>query len=311
MDVGVGDGLQRLGRGGVDVAQDHARAQHQVVVHHVAARLLDGADQAHGGLLAEGAREHHLDLVLRLARFTFQVGAYLLQDGIVLLHRHHRAGAHHVVQFLQGHAPGVILTYIIDPGDQAPVGIVQRDGAVQGLGRHLLPVDLLDVVHHVLHLLLVEHAAHLGQEVLREVHVLHELAQLVQLEDAREVAQHVADAREDVAVEVVGVVVHHQVDDAARDMADVGLVVGVAFDDLLAVAPAEDAHRQAARSVDHLAGEVHRHVAHHHPVGMLLLPFARAGELQVEGVFLADADPVVQRLQLSVVRLHGEGDRQR
>ena len=72
------------------------------------------------------------------------------------------------------------------------------------------------------------------------------------------------------AVEAVEAAVQAQLDRAARDVADVGLVVRVAVDDLEVVARAHQADGQHALRVQQLARHVDRHVADREPAGARL-----------------------------------------
>ena len=107
----------------------------------------------------------------------------------------------------------------------------------------------------------VERAADRVDEVLRHVDVVDVLVLEQQLPHAGQVADHVADRREQHAVEAVEAAGQPELDRRARNAADVALVVGVALDHLERVAAAEDADRQHARRVDQLARHVDRHVA--------------------------------------------------
>ena len=54
-----------------DVLQQPTRHQHEIVVHHVATRHLDGFDQAQRRLFAEGAGKHHTAIVAQWSVFRF------------------------------------------------------------------------------------------------------------------------------------------------------------------------------------------------------------------------------------------------
>ena len=72
-----------------------------------------------------------------------------------------------------------------------------------------------------------------------------------------------------------------ELDDRARQVADVGLVEGVAPDDLEAVAASVDADRKHTRGADHLARRVDGQIAHGLAARLLRDPAPGRGELEV------------------------------
>lgn len=158
---------------------------------------------------------------------------------------------------------------------------------IQCFSRDLFSGDLRDVVDHVLHFGLVKCSAYARRKVLREVHVLDELADLLLTEDATQVTDHIADGRKYKSVEMIEVVIECQLHDAARNVADVGLVIRIAFDDLFAVATAKDANRQCACSMSDLSWEINGHIAQNDSVLFRFFPLFGIGEVKVEGQGLA------------------------
>ena len=213
---------------------------HEVVVHDVAAGALQGLDQPERRLLAEGAGEQHAGLVERLARRRRPGPARgsSRKSARRLLDRQHQGRAQHQVQLVGRHLPGLPAAQLVQLAHQPAVLVVERDRAPQGLGRRAAGAALPQVGGELLQSsLAVERAAQLADRspgagrgsatsLSGEQHLPH----------AREVADHVADGREQHAVEAVEAAVQPQLDGAARDVADVGLVVGVALDDLEVVA---------------------------------------------------------------------------
>ena len=108
----------------------------------------------------------------------------------------------------------------------------------------------------------------LSREVLRQVEVPDGLAREEDLEDAGEVADDVAGRGEHERVAGVELAGDSQLDDAARQVADVALEEGVASDDLDLVPAAHEADRQQAGGGDQLDRSPDGQVADRVPIGL-------------------------------------------
>ena len=289
----VQEGLRQLGQRvavGGHLVEQPAADEHEVVVDDVAAGHLDGLDQRQRRLLAEAAGEHDARVVALGPLQLVGRGQVLPHQRGVLLHRQHHAGALQQVDLGGRRLPRLGGAVGVKVTQRLPVVVIGGDRCVQlGVGDRCA-AQLAQVVADVLHLLDVELAADAVLVVLRHVDVAHVLGRKQDLPHARQVADHVADAREEHAVQAVQPAGQAQLDGRARDAADVALVVGVALDHLGLVAAAEDAHRQHARRVDDLARHVHRHVADRLAAGRAVLPGLDGVEVQVLEQRLAARD---------------------
>ena len=208
----------------------------------------------------------------------------------MLLHRQHHAGTQHQVDL-----GGRCL-----PGLAGPVGVELTDGGAVVVvgGNRCVEVGVGDfaagqpgqVFAQDLHLLDVELAADLVLVVLRHVEVANVLVLEQHLPHAREIADHVADRREQHAVENIQPSGQAEFDGRARNAADVALVIGVALDHLERITAAEDADRQHAGRVDQFPGHVHRHVADGLAAGCRRLPLLDGIEVQILEQRLAALD---------------------
>jgi hypothetical protein len=262
------------------VVQQPARHQHEVVVDDVAARHLDRLDQRQRRLLAERPVDHHARVVAlgplpARPRPGTRAAARCAPPPAAPCRRAAAGRPPRSAPATAWRAVGVQVA------DRAAVLVVDRDRGVElGVGdrrcRAARPGRRGCAASRD-----VERAADLVLVVLRHVDVAHVLVREQQLPHARQVADDVADAREQHAVQAVEPPGQAELDGRARDAADVALVVGVALDHLELVAAAEDAHRQHAGGVDQLARHVHRHVADRLAARCRGLPVLDGAEVQV------------------------------
>ena len=118
-------------------------------------------------------------------------------------------------------------------------------------------------------------------QILGEVDVLNSKVRQVSLDDAGQVPGRIADRVEDHSVEQVQSAGQPQLKGALHDGANERLKARVSVGDLDLVAPADDAHRQHARSVDQLYRRVHREAADSLPSRISCLPFLDRSEAWV------------------------------
>ena len=252
--------LERLAVGR-DVVEQPARDQHEVVVDHVAAGHLDRLDETERRLLAERAVDHHARVVALRPRQLVDFGEVLAHEFRVVLRRQHHARAEQQVDLGGRRLPGLLRAVRVEVADRGPVLVVDRDRRVQLRVGDRRAAQRSEPVAQHLEFVHVVVAADRVLVVLRDVEVADVLVLEQDLPHAGQVADHVADRREEHPVEAVEPAGEAQFDRRARDPADVALVVGVALDHLEAVAAAQDPDRQHARRVDDLARHVDRHVA--------------------------------------------------
>jgi hypothetical protein len=98
------------------------------------------------------------------------------------------------------------------------------------------------------------------------------------LPHAGKIADHVANRREEHAVDEIDAAGHAKLNGRARNAADVALVIGIAVNDFELIAAADDTERQHIGCVNNFARYVDRHVAHHLAAGLRGFPFARRRE---------------------------------
>ena len=134
-----------------------------------------------------------------------------------------------------------------------------------------LAAQLGEIVPELSQFVDVEIAPDVVPVVLRNVEIAGIDMRKHQFPHAGQIADHVADRREQHAVDKIETARHAELDGRARDAADIALVVGVAVDDLELVAAADNAERQHAGGVNDLARHVDRHVADHLAAGLPLL----------------------------------------
>ena len=144
-----------------------------------------------------------------------------------------------------------------------------------------LAAQLAEIVPQLGQLVDVVVAADVVAVVLRHVEIADIDVREHHLPHAGQIADHVADRREQHAVDEIEPAGDAELDGRARDAADVALVVGVAVNDFELIAAADDAERQHAGGVDDLARHVDRHVADDLAAGLRRLPLARGGEGEI------------------------------
>jgi hypothetical protein len=200
-----------------------------------------------------------------LSRFgrsnAFAADDVLADEDRVLLGRQHHPRAEHQVDLGGRGLPRRRGAQRVEVADRGAIVVVDGDRRVElGVGdRRAAQAPEVRAQH--LELVDVPAAADRVVVVLRHVEVADVLVLEQDLPHARQVADHVADRREQHAVEAVEPAGEPELERRARDPADVALVVRVALDHLERIAAAEDADRQHAGRVHQLARHVDRHVA--------------------------------------------------
>ena len=144
-----------------------------------------------------------------------------------------------------------------------------------------LAAQLAKIVAQLSHLVDIEISADVVPIVLRHVEIMRVDMREHHLPHAGQIADHVADRREQHAVDEIDAAGYAELDGRARNAADIALVIGVAVDHLELVAAAHDAERQHIGGVDEFARHVDRHVADYLAAGLGGLPLARRREGQI------------------------------
>ena len=276
------------------LVQQPAGDQHEIVVDDVAAGQLDRLDQVKRRLLAERPGQDDPAVVAQRPVRRFRRRQVVADQLAVLFHRQHHAGPDHQIDLGRRRLPRRRGSEVIELADQPPVLVVERDRAADVVVADAPPGQSLEPVAQLLQLGHVIVAADLVHVVLRHVEIAHVDVREHQLPHARQVADHVADAGKQHAVDEIQPAGHPQLDGRARDAANVALVVGVAVDNLQLIAAAQDAERQHAAGVDQLARHINRHVADHFPI-RVRLPLACRLEIQI--------------LEQGLATIHDFGDR--
>ena len=199
----------------------------------------------------------------------------------MLFDRQHEAGAHHQIDLGGGRLPRPFRPEGVELAHQLAVFVVNRDRVPQLVIGYRLAAQLAEIVPELGQLVDIEISADIVPIVLRHVEIARIDLRKHQLPHAGQIADHVADRREQHAVDEIEPAGHAEFDGRARDAADIALVVGVAVDDLELVAAADNAERQHAGGVNDLARHIDRHVADHLAAGLRRLPFARGSKGQI------------------------------
>ena len=265
----------------LDVAGEPAGDQQQIVVHHVAAGKFERLDQVERRLLAEHAGQHDAAIVAHRPLLGTRRGKIIAQHDGMLLDRQHEAGAHHQIDLGGGCLPRPLRPEGVELAHQSAVLVVDRDRVPQLVVGYRLAAQLAEIVPQLGQLVDVEISADIVPIVLRNVEIMRIDVGEHHLPHAGQIADHVADRREQHAVDEIDTAGHAKFDGRARNAADIALVIGVAVDDLELIAAADDAERQHAGGVNDLARHVDRHVADHLAAGLRGFPFARGSERKI------------------------------
>ena len=126
-----------------------------------------------------------------------------VEHGGVLLDRQDQARAQHDVQLRGRDAPRLAAAQIVERAHAAAVLVVGADRGLRSASGSSGFAPASTSFATGSQVVPIERAAHLRLEVLRHVEVVHELVGEHHLPHARQVADHVADGREDHAVEAV------------------------------------------------------------------------------------------------------------
>ena len=149
------------------------------------------------------------------------------------------------IQFANGGAVFVVH------GDAVPQGVIFDRAAAQA-GK---------VLAQCLQFTTPVNAPCPGLKILRQIHVADVALREQHGPHARQVADHIADGGKQHAIQHVEPVAESEFDGAARDVADVALEVGIAADDLQALACAHNADWQHPGGMDQLARNIDGHVS--------------------------------------------------
>ena len=274
----------------VHLPGEEAVADEEVVVDDVAARALDGADEAERRLLAEGADHDDPGVVAGTAAVLVAHVEVGLRHRHELFERHDLAGAKELVQLVGRHVVRLVAALGVELPHQGAAAVPVADALAELILGDRGAAELAHVVHQLTELVRPEVAADALGEVLGEIDVAAVLLGVHHLPHAGEVPDHVAGAREERAGEEVEPAGDGQLHHAPGEVADVGLVVGVAADDVDPVAAAVDAHGEHAGRVDDLGGCVHGEEAYGLSARLLGEPTAGRRELQIEVVRLGPGD---------------------
>ena len=261
-----------------DIAGEPAGDQQEIVVHHVAAGKFERLDQIERRLLAEHAGQHDAAIVAHRPLLGARRGKIIAQHDGVLLDREHETGAHHQIDFRRGRLPRFLRPESVEIAHQSAVFVIELDRVPKLVVGYRLAAQLAEIVAQLRHLVDVEISPDVVPIVLRNVEIMGIHMGEHHLPHAGQIADHVADRREQHAVDEIDTAGHAELDGRARNAADVALVIGVAVDDLELIAAADDAERQHIGCVNDFARHVDRHVADHLAAGLRGFPFARGRE---------------------------------
>ena len=208
----------------------------------------------------------------------------------MILHRQDKARAQEEIELGGRNVPGLFRPQRIGLANKPPVLVEKRDRGADGFVGDRLSRDLGEPLANLVQLAPVKLAADFVIEILRQVEITRSLLRKHQFPHSRQIANDVADRREEHAVDKIEAARDAQFDGRARNAADIGLVIGVAVNDFELIAAAENPERQRARGVNDLARHIVGHVADHLAPRLRRLPGPGRLESQIVEKILATLD---------------------
>src|SRR5512139_349236 len=196
----------------------------------------------------------------------------------MLLDGQHKAGADHQVDLGGGRLPRPLDSEGVEVAYQFAVFVVDRDRLAQLVIGNRLAAELTESKPEFGQLVDIEISARVVAIVLRNVEITGIDMGEHQFPHAGQIADYVADRREQHAVDEIQTAGNPKFDGRARYAADIALVIGIAVDDLELIAAANDTERQHAGRVNNLARHVDRHVANDLAARLRCFPFASRAE---------------------------------